>query len=174
MVSYYSAGTQWATKKGNPAGIKPEDACGKKVAVQKDTVQHTDDLPARDTACKAAGKPGITIDPYPAQDAATAAVVSGKDDAMLADSPVCAYAQKQTNGQVAVLGAIYAAAPYGYVIKKDQKDFADAIQGAVKALIADGTYKKVLEKWGVEAGAITDPAVNPNPKAEAPSATPSS
>jgi polar amino acid transport system substrate-binding protein len=174
MVSYYSAGTQWATKKGNPAGIKPDDACGKKIAVQKDTVQHTDDLPARDKACKDAGKPAITIDPYPAQDAATAAVVSGKDDAMLADSPVCAYAVKQTNGQLALLGDIYDSAPYGYVVKKDQTDFADAIQGAVKALIADGTYKKVLAKWGVEAGAITDPAVNPKLSAGAPSATPSS
>jgi polar amino acid transport system substrate-binding protein len=31
----------------------------------------------------------------------------------------------------------------------------------VAALIEDGTYKKVLEKWGVEAGAIDDPTVNP-------------
>jgi polar amino acid transport system substrate-binding protein len=161
MVSYYSAGTQWATKKGNPAGIQPDNACGKKIAVQKDTVQHTDDLPAKNKACTDAGKPAITIDPYPAQDAATSAVVSGKDDAMLADSPVCAYAVKQTNGQLELLGSIYDSAPYGYVIKKDQTDFANAIVGALKAIIADGSYKKALEKWGVEAGAITAPQLNP-------------
>ena len=39
MVSYFSAGTQWAAKKGNPAGINPDDACGKKIAVQTGTVQ---------------------------------------------------------------------------------------------------------------------------------------
>ena len=30
-----------------------------------------------------------------------------------------------------------------------------------QALIADGTYATILRKWGVEAGAISTPAVNP-------------
>jgi polar amino acid transport system substrate-binding protein len=161
MVSYFNAGTQWGTKKGNPAGVQPDDACGKKVAVQTATVQETEDLPKRQEACKSAGKPAITIDRYQRQDQATAAVVSGKDDAMLADSPVVAYAVKQTNGQLELLGDIYDAAPYGYVIKKDQTEFAQAVADAVKALISDGTYKTILEKWGVQAGAIDNPAVNP-------------
>lgn len=160
MVSYFSAGTQWAAKKG--ATIDPDDACGKKVAVQTGTVQETDDLPGRQKKCKDAGKPEIKVDSYQAQSDATAAVVSGKDDAMLADSPVCAYAVKQTSGQLALLGQIYDSAPYGYVVKNDQQALAEAIRDAVKALIADGTYKTILAKWGVDAGALsTDPAVNP-------------
>jgi polar amino acid transport system substrate-binding protein len=162
MVSYYNAGTQWGTKKGNPTGVQPDNACGKKVAVQTNTVQDTDDLSTkRQQACKSAGKPAITVDRYQRQDQATAAVVSGKDDAMLADSPVLAYAVKQTNGQLELLGDIYDAAPYGYVIKKDQTEFAQAVADAVKALITDGTYKSILEKWGVQGGAIDNPAVNP-------------
>jgi polar amino acid transport system substrate-binding protein len=161
MVSYFSAGTQWGTKKGNPAGVQPDDACGKKVAVQTATTQEMEDLPKRQQACKSAGKPAITIDSYQDQGQATAAVVSGKDDAMLADSPVLAYAVKQTNGQLELLGDIYDAAPYGYVIKKDQTEFAQAVADALGALITDGTYKQVLTKWGVDAGAIEDPAVNP-------------
>jgi polar amino acid transport system substrate-binding protein len=161
MVSYFSAGTQWGTKAGNPNGVQPDDACGKKVAVQTNTVQDTDDLPKRVEACKSGGKPAITIDRYQRQDQATAAVVSGKDDAMLADSPVIAYAVKQTNGQLELLGDIYDAAPYGYVVNKDQADFAEALAGAVAALVSDGTYQQILTKWGVEAGAIDNPAVNP-------------
>jgi polar amino acid transport system substrate-binding protein len=160
MVSYFNAGTQWATKKGNPAGVQADSACGKKIAVQKDTVQ-VDDITKRSKACTDGGKAAITIEPYPAQDAATNAVVSGKDDAMLADSPVCAYAVKQTEGQLQLLGSIYDSAPYGYVIKKDQTAFAEAVRDALKAVIADGTYAKALAKWGVEAGAITNPAINP-------------
>jgi polar amino acid transport system substrate-binding protein len=161
MASYFSAGTQWGTKTGNPTGVQPDDACGKKVAVQTNTVQDTEDLPKRDEACTAAGKPAITVDRYQRQDQATAAVVSGKDDAMLADSPVLAYAVKQTNGQLELLGDIYDAAPYGYVIEKDQTEFAQAVADAVQALITDGTYKTILDKWGVGAGAIDNPAVNP-------------
>jgi polar amino acid transport system substrate-binding protein len=159
MVSYFNAGTQWAAKAG--ASVDPDNACGKKIAVQTATVQ-VDDLTARSKKCTDAGKPAITVEPYQAQSDATSAVVSGKDEAMLADSPVCAYAVKQTNGQLALVGKIYDSAPYGYVLPKDQADFGGAIADAVKALIADGTYQKILDKWGVTAGAITSPAVNPS------------
>jgi polar amino acid transport system substrate-binding protein len=158
MVSYFNAGTQWAAKTG--ATVSPDDACGKKIAVQTATVQ-VDDLTARSKKCTDAGKAKITIDQYQAQSDATNAVVTGKDEAMLADSPVCAYAVKQTNGQLALAGDIYDSAPYGYVIAKDEADFADAIKQALQALITDGTYKTIATKWGVEAGAITTPEVNP-------------
>lgn len=160
MVSYFSAGTQWATKKGNPTGIQPDNACGKRVAVQKGTVQ-VDDITAKSKKCSSAGKAKITIDQYQGQDQATSSVVSGKDDAMLADSPVAAYAVKQTNGQLETLGAIYDSAPYGYAVKKAQGQYAQALAGAVNALIQDGTYKKILDKWGVAQGAIPTAAVNP-------------
>jgi polar amino acid transport system substrate-binding protein len=158
MVSYFSAGTQWAQKKGG--SVDPNNACGKKIAVQTGTVQ-VDDITARSKKCTDAGKPAITIEQYQAQSDATAAVTSGKDDAMLADSPVVAFAVKQTNGQLETLGDIYDSAPYGYVLPKAETDFAQAIADAVKALIADGTYKSILDHWGVTGGAITNPTVNP-------------
>jgi polar amino acid transport system substrate-binding protein len=160
MVSYYSAGTQWSTKKGNPKQVDPDNACGLRIAVQKATVQ-VDDISARSEACTAAGEPAITIDQYDAQSDATAAVVSGKDDAGLADSPVMAYAVKQTNDQLELLGDVYDAAPYGYVVAKDQTEFAQALADAVRSLIDDGSYQEVLANWGVEDGAIADPTVNP-------------
>jgi polar amino acid transport system substrate-binding protein len=160
MVSYYSAGTQWAAKKGNPKNVDPADACGLPIAVQKATVQ-VDDITARSEKCGADGKEAITIDQYDGQDAATAAIASGKDDAGLADSPVMAYAVQQTNGQLELLGDIYDSAPYGYVVAKDQTEFAQVLADTVKSLIVDGTYQKALDNWGVENGAITDPTVNP-------------
>jgi polar amino acid transport system substrate-binding protein len=158
MVSYLNAGTQWAAKAG--VAFDPNNACGKKVAVQKATVQ-AKDVEDRSSKCTKGGQKAITIDQYQLQSDATNAVVTGKDDAMLADSPVCAYAVKQTNGKLALAGPIYASAPYGYVLPKDQADFAAAVAAAVKSLIDDGTYLKILTKWGLEAGAITQPAVNP-------------
>lgn len=158
MISYFNAGTHWAAKKG--ATIDPTNACGKRIAVQQGTVQ-VDDITAKAKACKEAGKPEITVEQFQGQDQATASVVSGKNDAMLADSPVCAYAVKQTNGQLELIGQIYDAAPYGYVVGKDQTQLAEALQGALAAVIADGSYAKALEKWGVQAGAVTSATVNP-------------
>lgn len=159
FVTYYSAGTSWAVKKGNPANITPDTACGKKVAVQKGTVQ-VDDITARSKKCTDAKQPAITIDQYQLQSDATAAVVSGKDDAMLADSPVVGYAVKQTNGQLELAGQSYDTAPYGIAIPKNAGQMKEAVLGALKALIADGTYQQILTKWGVESGAIKDPVIN--------------
>ena len=160
MVSYYSAGTLWGTAQGNPKDVDPENPCGKTVAVQADTVQDTDDLPARQKKC--GGNP-IKILKYAAQDQATNAVVSGKADAVLSDSPVVFYAEQQTGGKLETLGEVYDSAPYGYAIPKDQTEFAEAIVQALKEIEADGSYKAALEKWAVEAGAISDFAVNPTP-----------
>ncbi len=162
MISYFSAGTQWATKTDNPEDVDPDNACGRPIAVQRGTVQ-VDDITARSAACEAAGDEPITINQFEGQDEATASVVSGRNDAVLSDSPVVAYAVQQTNGQLELLGDIYDSAPYGYVVAKDQTEFADAIAQAVAALIEDGSYQQVLEDWGVEAGGIDDPTVNPAP-----------
>jgi len=158
MVSYFSAGTQWATAEGNPKSVDPENACGTTVAVQTGTVQETDDLPVRQKQC---GDNKIKVLSFKGQDQATSAVVTGKADAMLADSPVVAYAVKQSAGKLATLGEIYEAAPYGYVLPKDQTEFADALAEALAATQDDGSYQAALKKWGVEQGAIPDFAVNP-------------
>lgn len=162
MVSYFNAGTAWATTTGDPKHVDPAKPCGLTVAVQKGTVQAEDDLPPKEKACKGAGKP-VKVLIYDHQDAATAAVASGKADAMLADSPVVAYAVKQSGGKLAQVGSIYDAAPYGYVVPKDQTGLAKAIVAALKSLDSSGDYKKVLDGWGVSAGAIHDFAVNPTP-----------
>jgi len=160
MVSYYTAGTLWVVPKGNPKKVDPDNACGLNVGVQKDTVQ-IDDLAARSKKCTAAGKPAINPIVEELQVKVNADVVSGKADAMAADSPVGLYAVKQANGAVETLGKPYDSAGYGYVLPKAETDFGQAIADALKALDASGDYKKVLTTWGVESGAISDFAVNP-------------
>jgi polar amino acid transport system substrate-binding protein len=154
MVSY------WAVLKGNPKKVDPENACGLNIGVQKGTVQ-IDDLTARSKKCTDAGKKPITQIVEQAQAKVTADLVSGKADAMLADSPVGLYAVKQTAGQLEALGQVYDAAPYGYVIPKSETDFAQAVVDALKALDSSGDYKKALSTWGNDTGAISNFAVNP-------------
>jgi polar amino acid transport system substrate-binding protein len=160
MISYFNAGTSWAVPAGNPDSITPDTACGHIVAVQKATVQ-VDDLNSRSKKCTDAGNKPIQIQQYVQQSDATTAVVGGKADAMLADSPVVAYAIAQTNGALETSGDIYASAPYGIVVPKDATDLAKAIQGAVQSLMDDGSYQKILDTWGVGDGAITKSEINP-------------
>ncbi|KJS60187.1 ABC transporter substrate-binding protein [Streptomyces rubellomurinus] len=155
MVTYFSAGTGAAVKKGNPDKIDPTDLCGKKVAVQTGTTQAKDITDTINPACTKAGKPTIPNDgdKFDLQTDVTQALVSGRDQVMLADSPVVDYAIKQTNGQLEKIGSVTDTAPYGVVLQKNSP-LSKAVQGAIQSLMADGTYKSILEKWGVQAGAI--------------------
>jgi ABC-type amino acid transport substrate-binding protein len=58
------------------------------------------------------------------------------------------------DGAAEVVGDRWDAAPYGIILAKNQGQFAQAVQGAVKSLMTDGTYKTILEKWYVSTGAI--------------------
>ena len=160
MVSYFSAGTQWATEDRRLR--RPEQRLRQEGRrADRHGAGRRPDQRARRSA-RRPGKKAITIDQYQKQSDATAAVVSGKDDAMLADSPVVRVrGEADERRSSRCVGDIYDSAPYGYVLPKAQTDFGAAIAGAVQDLIDDGTYKKILTKWGVEAGAITTPAVNP-------------
>jgi len=151
MVSYFNAGTQWATAAGNPAGVDANNPCGKNIAVQKATVQDQEDLPARQKKC---GSNPMKIQQYTGQDTATAAVATGKADAMLADSPVAAYAVSKSGGKLELLGDVYDAAPYGVVVAKDNQQLAEAVAGALTAMKEDGSYEEILKAWGTEGGAV--------------------
>ena len=157
FVTYFSAGTSWAQKKG--AGIDPNNACGKKVAVQATTTQETDELPAKSKACTDAGKPAIEIVPFDGQDAATNAVVLGQTDAMSADSPVTLYAIKETGGKLEAAGEVFDSAPYGWPVKKGSP-LAASLQKALEHLIETGAYKTIASNWGVESGMIDKPVIN--------------
>ena len=154
MVSYFSAGTSLAVAKGNPVGITGADAlCGRAVGVQTGTVQAAD-IATHNTACTAAGKPAIAVTQLQAQSDVTLALASKRIVAMLADSPVVAYAVTTTEGALEVIGTPYDTAPYGIVLAKSQGDYGKAVQGALQSLIGDGTYGAILKKWNVSAGAI--------------------
>ena len=157
FVTYFSAGSQWAQRPGG--GIDPNNACGKKVSVQATTIQETDELPAKSKKCVDAGKPEIQIIKFDGQDAVTNAVVLGQADAMSADSPVTAYAIKQSNGKLEPAGAIFDSAPYGWPVKKGSP-LAQSLQKALEHLISTGDYKTIATNWGVESGLIDKPVIN--------------
>ncbi|MEX1909302.1 ABC transporter substrate-binding protein [Janibacter sp. Y6] len=160
MISYFDAGTQWVTTKGNPKKVDPDNACGLNIGVQRGTVQ-VDDLKARNKECQKAGEEPIKAVVEQEQSKVTASLASGKVDAMLADSPIALYAVKQQGDTLEALGDVYDSAPYGIVVPKDDAEFADAIAEALKAIQEDGAYETVLKNWGNESGAIDDFAVNP-------------
>ena len=160
FVTYFSAGTSFfvKTQEGGPVVNTLDDLCGLKLALQKGTAQ-VEDAAAQQDKCAAAGKPAIKVMTFPDQPGANLAIISGRADVGMTDSPVAAYQAKQSGGQLSVVGEQFGSAPYGIALPKGSP-LVKPMHAAMKALIADGTYGEILAKYGIEAGAITEPGIN--------------
>ncbi len=157
FVNYYNAGIQWAAPIGKT--VDPANGCGLTVAVQATTVEETDELPAKSKACTDAGKPAINILKFDKQDEATNALVLGRADAMSADSPITQYAVSQQKDKIQLAGDPFDVAPYGIAVNKGS-ELTKAIQAAMQSMLDDGSYKAILDKWGVFSGAVSKITIN--------------
>ena len=155
MVTYFTAGTGFYTNAENPVEVEGlADLCGKKVAVQKGTVQQ-EDVEGQNDKCD----DPIDVAVFTQQTDVDLAINSGRAEVALADSPVAAYAVQQSDGALKSTGKEYDSAPYGIAVNKEN-GLTEAIQAAVQAMIDDGTYTAILEEWGQTAGALTESKIN--------------
>jgi polar amino acid transport system substrate-binding protein len=159
FVDYFSAGISFYAKaSANPAVSTVADLCGKSVAVEKGTVEQ-EESEKQTKKCTKAGKPAVKVLSFPDQNGANLALSSGRAEVGMADSPIAEYQVKQSNGAFKLIGTPYEVAPYGLAIPK-KSGLSKPILAALKAIIANGEYTKVLSKWGLQSGAISSPTID--------------
>ena len=159
FVDYFVAGTSFYTKaSGGTAVSGLSSICGLMVAVEKGTTEETD-AGAQSGKCTKAGRKAVTVLSFPDQNGANLALSSGRAQVVMVDSPVAAYGVKQSNGQFKVVGQTYGTAPYGLALPKGN-GMTKPVLAALQVLMKDGTYTEILSRWGVQAGAISKPAIN--------------
>jgi polar amino acid transport system substrate-binding protein len=159
FVTYYSAGISFYAKTAASPGVRTlADLCGKKVAVQKGTVEE-EEAAAQGKTCTKAGKKAVTVLSFTNQNPVNLAVASGRAELGMADSPVVAYQIKQSSGAFKLIGESYNFKPYGFAIPKNS-GLAAPILAAVKQLMSNGSYAQILTKWGIQSGAISNPKIN--------------
>lgn len=155
FVPYFNAGESLLVQNGNPKNIKSTaDLCGMDVGVQNGTIEQTDLQTAND-ACKKANKPEIKVTVLEDQTAVVQLLATNRVAATYQDSPVTDYYLKQNPGRFEVGGSVVNAAPEGIVIRKGDTAMLNAVQSAFNALKSDGTYRSLINKWGLTNEAIT-------------------
>lgn len=161
FVSYYKAGEGFYVKASSPANVTTlASLCGKTVAVETGTTEQSD-AQSQVKACKTAHKKPDTVLSFNTQDEANLAVSSGRAQAGFADSQVAAYIVHQSHGTFKLSGKPFGVAPYGIAFPKSSSlDKATLV--ALRDLMKDGIYAKILNKWGIANGAIAQPAINPS------------
>lgn len=162
FVDYYRAGAMLLVRKGNPEGLRSiEDLCGRVVAVQRGTTQEGYAEEQSET-CTAAGEKPIELLSFDRETEAMLQVKSGRADAGMQDYPVASYNARTSGGgdDFEVVGEQIEAGPLGIAVAKDDTGLRDAIQQALQAVIDDGTYAELLEKYEVPLGAVDEATVN--------------
>lgn len=153
FLEYFQAGTSILVPRGNPEGVKSmADLCGATVTLQAGTI-HEELVDGQQADC---GANPIKDRPLESGTQVVLEVKFGRADAALADFPVAAYNAK-VSGQgrdFQVVGDQIDPGPYGIGVRKDDGDLQSVLQEALRAIIEDGSYDRVLTKWNVTDGAL--------------------
>jgi polar amino acid transport system substrate-binding protein len=153
----------WEAKKGSGLKIsEPADIAGKTVAVSSGTLQEAILLDWNKQNL-AAGRAAATPKYYQSATDYYLALESGRIDLYLGPNPTATY-HVATAGKTEIVGTVSSGYPIqglvGVTTKKGS-GLAEPLAAALNAAIADGSYAKVLQKWGLSAEAVPKSLVNP-------------
>ena len=153
FIDYMYAVDGLITRPGNPDHLSVNDLCGKTVS-GSETSAEVVNLNALSKLCTAAGKAAIDVVVLKGTPAQVEAVKSGRVMAANVTKAVSAYTASQPGAGLedvpgVVLNADRQKQLDGIMLRKDESDLANAIEAAMNALIADGTYARILKKWGI-------------------------
>ncbi|MGO4384063.1 transporter substrate-binding domain-containing protein [Specibacter sp. RAF43] len=148
--------------RGNPANITDlKSFCGLRIGVPQGSI-FQDYVESASSDCKAAGSAPVNVLTYKGPPEGRLAVLSKNADAFLGGyANNLYYAEHSDKGAVfsAVEVPDIKATPIGIQFKKGNTELAKAMAEAVNALIADGSYKKVFKKYGLEAMEINSASI---------------
>lgn len=153
FVTYFVAGEGFYVSSSSTESFNGlSSLCGHTVSVESGTTEQSD-------AQAQAKKCSVTVDSFSNQNQANLAVSSGRAQVGFLDSQVAAYVVQQSNGQFKLTGTPFENAPYGIALPKNS-GLAQPFLGAIKDLMSDGIYAKILAKWATTQGAISNPVIN--------------
>jgi polar amino acid transport system substrate-binding protein len=150
MVPYVYVGNQVVVREGNPKHITGKDGlCGFNVAAPVGTVFETTAKQVS-TDCKTAGKPEISLLSLTGTVNCALALTQGRADAIIVSTPVVGALITETPGAYATAGAPWdTTTQMGIGVRKDNPALKDAVDKALKAIVADGTYAALIKKWNL-------------------------
>ncbi|HMK91557.1 MAG TPA: ABC transporter substrate-binding protein [Thermoleophilia bacterium] len=156
FVDYAYDGTSILVLKGNPAGITNLDSLsGKVVTVLAGSTQQAL-LTDLNKSFKSAGKPPMTILSLQGSPEGLLAIKGGKAVAQLTDHSQAEYIANSTTAGKSFEVLSDPSAPHGYApaivgigIDKSNTQLTTAVQKALQALIDDGSYKTIIDKYGL-------------------------
>jgi len=170
MIPYFKAGQSFVVAKGNPNKISTAmDLCGKAVAAESGTtevdhLQGTGDYKDNGVIqqCEKAGQKAPDVVVTQKDSDALQQLQANKVAAYFTDSPVAAYYTVQHPDLFEIAGQPLDAVAEGISVPCGQADctgaalspVGQAVETALKSMMADGAYLKILQKWNLASGSV--------------------
>lgn len=164
FATYRLDNISFEAKKGTDWKIEgPEDVAGKTIAVSSGTNQEKILVDWSKQNEKAGRKP-VSIKYFQKDTDYYLALQSGRIDAYLGPSPSAAY-HVASAGQSQIIGTLSGAGDdlQGKIAATTKKGsgLVDAYAAAVNHVIEDGSYGRVLKRWGLSSEAVPKSEINP-------------
>jgi polar amino acid transport system substrate-binding protein len=133
---YFDADQSLMVQKGSSLQSTSDITSSTRIGVQQGTTG----------ADYATNKTDAQVQSYPEIGNAFNALQAGQVDGVINDFAVSAFALKKYP-QLDVVQTIKTGEQYGFPMQQQNTALQDAVNGALKSAIADGTYEKIYEKW---------------------------
>ncbi|QHI99459.1 transporter substrate-binding domain-containing protein [Xylophilus rhododendri] len=149
FVPYLKVGTQVVVVKGNPAKITGRDdsLCGKTIAVTLGGIQESY-ARADNERCTKAGKAEVKVMTMPTAQDSALTLRQGRADAIFDSTPGNVKLMTEMAGVFESTGAEFEAnTQIGIALRKGDTAMRASLEAALKEIVADGTYAKLIAKW---------------------------
>ena len=149
FVPYLKIGTLVVVQADNPAKItgRDESLCGKTVAVTLGGIQETY---ARqdDKRCRDKGLAAVTVMTLPTAQDSALTLRQGRADVLFNSTPGVVELMDKVPGVYAVAGSEFeTSTQIGIAVRKGDAAMKSAVEAALKEIVADGSYKKLIATW---------------------------
>lgn len=162
FVDYAYATKSIITTSENPKAIEenPLSACGLKAGVQTGT-EFVEDAAFFTKNCEAEGQKALQVTNFPTAGDQNTALQSGQIDFAFTNTATGVWQAKTSDGLFEVIPSLLLSRTYvGIVVGSEEDDLADAMLGALEAIIADGTYEKIMTEWELTDIMLLEPGIN--------------
>lgn len=154
LVPYFSSQYGLLIKSGSPK-LDVNKLCGHTLALTQGSAQ-VEMVEQMSAACKAAGQAEIGQTFYPSSADSYMAVANGRGDGFIAAKAVAIYIAKQnTKLEAMPEGLNQPPSLAGIVVSKQAPALKQALQAALAEAVKDGSYQRILVKYGVPESAYT-------------------
>jgi len=136
------------------------ELCGKRVGTTRSTSFPIEIEKWSRQNCEAGGKPAVQYVPGENSIDVRNQLKQGRIDAAVQGSETLPYAQQQEAGKYRVVGEPFSTGYQGIMFRKDDAALREVVTQHLAAMIADGSYKAILDKYGLSANAVPQPMTN--------------